>query len=90
MRVCRHCCFKFACRPRGLCWTCYYTPGIREAYPSTSKFATLGVGIFNGRNNLPATPTAARPGTDAKIVVLAARAKQGVSLWHPLDAVEAD
>lgn len=37
--ICRHCQKVRANRPRGLCWGCYYTPGVLELYPSTSKFA---------------------------------------------------
>jgi len=33
----------------------------------------------------PPFPVAARPGTEAKILAMAARADVGVSLWHPLD-----
>ncbi|TXH10615.1 MAG: hypothetical protein E6R03_15180 [Hyphomicrobiaceae bacterium] len=36
--VCRHCCKSNATRPRGLCWSCFYRPGVRELYPVTSKF----------------------------------------------------
>lgn len=36
VRGCRHCKRGVVSRPRGLCWSCYYTPSIRERY-STSK-----------------------------------------------------
>jgi len=72
-------------RPRGLCWSCYYTPGVRELYPSTSKFARRGVKDFNGRARLP-EPTSALPGTPEKVAVLELRARLGQQLWHPLDA----
>ena len=84
--LCRHCRKANANRPRGLCWCCYYTPGIRALYPSTSKFARRGVGNFNGRAKLPPFATSALPGTPEKVVVLQERARLGVSLWHPLDA----
>jgi hypothetical protein len=73
-------------RPRGLCWSCYYTPGVREQYPSTSKFARRGVGDFNGEAKLPPQPTSALPGTPEKVAVLEQRARLGLALWHPLDA----
>ena len=41
--LCRHCNRRPSNRPRGLCWTCYYTPGLRDQYPSTSKFGRRGV-----------------------------------------------
>ena len=62
MSLCRHCHRASVNRPRGLCWSCYYTPGVRERYPSTSKFARRGVGNFCG-NAQPCEPTAALPGT---------------------------
>lgn len=37
--ICRHCNEKTANRPRGLCRVCYYLPGVKEQYPSVSKFA---------------------------------------------------
>ena len=84
--LCRHCNKARVNRPRGLCWSCYYKPGVRELYPSTSKFARRGVGDFNGRTAPPALPTAALPGTPEKVSVLEERAKLKQALWHPLDA----
>src|SRR5436853_2861688 len=84
--ACRHCGRSRVNRPRGLCWSCYYTPGVRERYPSTSKFAQRGVGDFNGRAPLPSAPTAALPGTPEKVAVLMERARLKQALWHPLDA----
>src|SRR5689334_19756437 len=84
--LCRHCKKVRSNRPRGLCWSCYYTPGVREQYPSTSKFARRGVSDFNGATQLAAKATTALPGSDAKVAVLAERARLGLSLWHPGDA----
>jgi hypothetical protein len=84
--LCRHCQKTNANRPRGLCWSCYYKPGLRELYPSTSKFARRGVDDFNGRVPLPAEPTFALPGTEAKVLILMERARKRQSLWHPADA----
>src|SRR6267378_2505821 len=83
--ICRHCQKTLANRPRGLCWSCYYRPGVRDLYPSTSKFARRGICDFNGRTPLP-TPTTALPGTPEKIAVLGERARLRQSLWHPDDA----
>jgi hypothetical protein len=83
---CRNCGRAHATRPRGLCWSCYYTPGVRERFPSTSKFARHGVEDFTGRAALPAAPTAALPGTPEKVAVLEQRARLRQALWHPLDA----
>ena len=84
--MCRHCQRVRSNRPRGLCWSCYYTPGVRVKYPSTSKFARRGVGDFNGRTVAVPRPTPAAPGSPEKLTVLSERARLGLSLWHPLDA----
>jgi hypothetical protein len=84
--ICRHCHESPVSRPRGLCWACYYMPGVRELYPSTSKFGRRGVGNFNGSLPLPAFPTPTMPGSPEKIAVLAERARLRESLWHPDDA----
>lgn len=84
--MCRHCKRVRSNRPRGLCWSCYYTPGVRELYPSTSKFARRGVDDFNGKAALPATATKALPGSADKVAVLEERAGLRQSLWHPDDA----
>jgi hypothetical protein len=84
--LCRHCQKVRSNRPRGLCWSCYYTPGVRDQYPSTSKYARRGVSDFVGKIRLAAQPTNALPGTAEKVAVLMERARLGVSLWHPDDA----
>ena len=84
--ICRHCQKVKSNRPRGLCWSCYYRPGVRDQYPSTSKYARRGVTDFNGKTAQAASPTNALPGTEEKVAVLAERARLGLSLWHPLDA----
>ena len=83
--ICRHCQKSRVNRPRGLCWSCYYRPGVREQYPSTSKFARRGVGNFCG-NAAVCEPTDALPGTPEKVAVLEQRARMRQQLWHPLDA----
>jgi hypothetical protein len=85
--MCRNCQKSKANRPRGLCWTCYYTPGVREKFPSTSKFARRGIGNFNGAAPLPDEPTAASPGSEAKIMILMERAAKRRALFHPLDSM---
>ena len=83
--ICRHCKKSKVNRPRGLCWSCYYTEGVKDQYPSTSKYARRGVGNFNGNAPLP-VPTTAPPGTPEKMAVLEERARLKQALWHPLDA----
>jgi hypothetical protein len=85
MMLCRNCNRVPSNRPRGLCWSCYYRPGVRERFPSTSKFARRGVGDFNGPAALP-EPTDAPPGSPEKVAILEERARLGQALWHPHDA----
>ena len=84
--ICKHCGKNKVNRPRGLCWTCYYTPGVRDQHPSTSKFARRGTGNFTGNAPLPLAPTSALPGSPEKIEILAERARRREALWHPSDA----
>ena len=84
--MCCRCSEKRANRPRGLCWNCYYTPGVKELYPSTSKYARRGVGNFTGNAPLAPFPTSALPGTPEKMAVMAERAKNRQSIFHPSDA----
>jgi len=84
--LCRHCNHVNSNRPRGLCWSCYYTPGVRDMYPSTSKFARRGVSDFNGAGTVAGMATAALPGSPQKVAILEDRARQRQELWHPADA----
>lgn len=84
--MCRHCQQSVQSRPRGLCWNCYYAPGVRELYPSTSKYGRRGVRDYNGQGKRPATPTDAAPGSPEKIRILMERAQLRQELWHPDDA----
>ena len=84
--LCRNCQTSKSNRPRGLCWTCYYKPGVRDQFPSTSKFARRGIGDYNGKALLPPAPTRAMPGSPDKVRILEERARQRLSLWHPADA----
>lgn len=85
--LCRHCNRRPVNRPRGLCWHCYYKPGVRELYPSTSKYAFRGVGNGQRKRPLP-TPTDTLPGTPERVAVLEERAAREEALWHPDDARE--
>ena len=87
--ICQHCRQGKVNRPRQLCWGCYYAPGVRDQYPSTSKYARRGVGNFT-EAALVCEPTPAVPGTPEKMEVLAERARMRQRLWHPLDAMATD
>ncbi len=88
MLICRHCNQRKVSRPRGLCWTCYYSPGVRDLFPSTSKYSRRGIEDFIGQAAPPPNPTAALPGSEEKIAVLMERARSNQGLWHPNDAHE--
>ena len=85
MLVCQHCGWRKAGKPKGLCYKCYYTVGVRDLYPAR-KSNRRGVEDFCGSEPLPLVSTPARPGTDGKIAVMEERAARGQSLWHPADA----
>ena len=57
-------------------------PGVRELYPSTSKFARRGEGNFNGAPEALPAPTVAPPGSAEKVAVLEQRLMRRQSLWH--------
>lgn len=74
-------------RPRGLCWDCYYSPGVRDRFVSVSGRGRRGVGnITRGGFKLAPTPTPAAPGTEEKLAVMEARAAAGFAIFHPADA----
>jgi len=83
--ICRHCSKANVTRPRGLCWVCYYTPGVRVMFPSPSKFHRRGPGHDGSPSALP-SPTDALPGTAEKIRVIAERLRDHQELHHPFDA----
>lgn len=84
--LCKHCNKKHPCRPRGLCWRCYYTPGVRDMYPvNNSVYNRRGVEDFNNQAPLP-EPTDKLPITEDKVKEITRRAELRQSLWHPNDA----
>lgn len=86
-KPCRHCGETRACRPRGLCWACYYNPFVRPLYEPVSKMAKIGAmrdHHLTGIRALP-EPTEAEPGTEEKIRVLINRLASNQHLFHPRD-----
>lgn len=88
--MCQHCNSSPVTRPRGLCWSCYYTPTIKDAYgcgsgnKATSRYASRGVGLsYTGE---PTEPTDTDPGSEERIAILSSRAEKGLNLFHPNDA----
>lgn len=86
--ICRHCGRRPVNRPRGLCRSCYYSPGVRELHPmskfSPTKYA--GEKEIHGERPLPAEPIP--PGTSKadREAILSKRASALETLWHPDDA----
>lgn len=85
--ICRHCNRAPARRPRGLCWHCYYEPGIRDSYGPVSKYGNRGILDFNGEPRAPCLPTNALPGSPEKVAILEQRACRRERLWHVKDAM---
>ena len=87
--TCRHCAHPRVSRPRGLCHRCYsLTPGVRELYPSDSRYARRGVGNGNRAGTPPAVPCPHPQGSPERMEMLGRRAEAGEALWHPGDCRE--
>lgn len=85
-KKCRHCHAANVGRPRGLCWRCYYTPGIKKLYQPTAYVTNRsGHGIGLQLPSPASFPTYALPGSPEKVAVLELRARLRQELWHPLD-----
>ncbi len=82
---CRHCHKATISRPRRLCFVCYRE--VKHLYPPDCKYGRRGVGNGNKLTRLPDTISDAEPGSAAKLAILADRAANGVSLFHPAEPV---
>lgn len=80
--LCQHCDRRPISRSRNLCWSCFYSPGVKERYPPLPRTCR---GPGNGRRRLPCEPTDAIPGTPEKIRVLMERVARGEELFHEHD-----
>ena len=79
MAACLHCRTRKAAKARGLCKACYASPA-RGLYPCRWSPDWTAAGTA------PPGPTAALPGTEAKVDVMVGRAERGEALFHPGDA----
>lgn len=79
--TCRHCRRFRTSRPRGLCYRCFYTPGVRDLYPPVRHRGPPS----ETHRRLPATPCLYPPGSPEKIAAMAARLAAGEHLHHPQD-----
>ena len=80
--MCRHCQRAKINRPRGLCWCCYYRPDVRDLYPAA---VVRGEGL-QGDSVRDPEPTAALPGTEERLRILAERVARKESLFHSQDS----
>jgi hypothetical protein len=83
--LCRHCQARPGYRARGLCRFCFYDLAVRALYPCGS-LSRRGIATDNVTPS-PCRPTAALPGTHAKLATLEGRCERGEALWHRLDPV---
>ncbi len=83
---CRHCDKSPVTRPRGLCWVCYYTPGVKDQYGPISKYGRRGPDTLAKRTEndgkLPDPLPDLVPGSEEKIAAMAERASRRESLFH--------
>ena len=42
-KICRNCGRSKVNRPRGLCWSCYYSPGVKDRFAWSSKIAQADI-----------------------------------------------
>jgi hypothetical protein len=79
--VCQHCGRQASGCAGGLCLECHADKKVRAMYRRRT-----GVRVRFARvHSLPAEPTAARPGSEEKLRILAARADRREQLFHPQD-----
>lgn len=81
--LCQHCQTSLSNRPRNLCHRCYEHRSIRELY---SRRTRKHFGHRIRQRKLAAEPTAALPGSPAKLRVFRQRFRLRVQLFHPDDA----
>ena len=86
--LCRHCGKKIAKRPGGLCWTCYYAPGIRAMYPTRrrNQYVSFEMPIPLCKDGFDYAPTGCPAGSEDKIEVMRERVAYGLPVCHPEDA----
>lgn len=81
---CRHCGRRDPTRPRGLCFSCYTTPAVRDLYRVSERCEHGQPADFQGSAPEP-MPTEHLPGSPEKVTELERRAMAGESLWSRKD-----
>lgn len=79
--TCAHCGRETHLRPRQLCFSCYFTPHIRDLYPPLVEH---GKDWYSDRTSAN-QPCAFEPGSPEKIAEMARRYENGEPLHHPKD-----
>jgi hypothetical protein len=93
LKICRHCGRPRSLRRRGLCYGCYFEPGVREKYEPTSAMANRGSGLTvvparkveKDKKDRARRPCPFAPGSPERIQKLEDRAYFGLPLWTPGD-----
>ncbi len=81
--ACRHCQKKRVNRPLGLCWSCYYTPGVRVQYGGQ---ASLEKRDDYSQSKTPRQTLSSLPGSTERIRALRERVLRGEATWRKGDA----
>ena len=85
--LCRHCNRVPSNRPRGLCWSCYYRPGVRESVPVHEQVRPpRRRGPASAACRCPDAPTERLPGSPEKVLILMEAPASARACWHPADA----
>lgn len=87
--ICLYCKKEKPHRNRGLCWSCYNKHRHLYSHIVRDKSARRGYGSGTVSPKKP-QPTTAPPGSNAKVVVLMNRARNGESLHHENDERDVD
>jgi hypothetical protein len=86
---CRNCWQQRLLRPKGLCWKCYFTPGVRALYtpvsPRGNRFHDA-----QAEGAVPDEATQALPRSEAKLAELARRVQMRQALHCSGDSVIPD
>lgn len=79
--TCVHCQQKHANRPRGLCWTCYYSDGVRDEHEKAFEAFVDEV-----VPSAPTLPIIFPRLSDEWYEAMYGRVVRRETLWHPGDA----
>lgn len=84
--MCRACGQKKPSRPRGLCWQCFYAPGVKDRHEPVNVYGRRGAGQKGKGGSV--TPTIAAPRSTDRVDEMAERAAKGLPLFHRADRLD--